>query len=134
MNNTAWPLTAMPLSSAPAGNMPIMSSIVAAAISGLIAIGVSLLAQRHQLQQFREGLRTQYMAEAAIGELLDGDHDKRSFDVIRRRIGGFSDDDLRQLLVRSGAVRFYRGRGTSHEVELWGLRARNKSAADTDSD
>jgi len=113
--------------------MRFMSEIVAAAISGLIAIGVAILAQRHQFQQFKEGLRTQYMAEAAIGELLDGDHDMRSFDVIRRRVGGFSDNDLRQLLVRSGAVRFYRDLGTPLEVELWGLRARNRSAADEDS-
>jgi hypothetical protein len=36
--------------------------------------------------------------------------------------GGFSDDDLRQLLVRAGALRFEGSNGD----ELWGLRERNQ--------
>jgi len=29
----------------------------------------------------------------------------RSFDVLQKNLGGFEDDELRELLVRSGAVR-----------------------------
>jgi len=36
-------------------------------------------------------------------------------------VGGFPPDELRQILVRAGAVRF----GTEGDGELWGLISRN---------
>ena len=39
--------------------------------------------------------------------------------MIRHHIGGFEANELRQLLVRAGAVRFMAADGT----ELWALRA-----------
>lgn len=92
-----------------------------------------LLAEQFRLQEerLRTELRTEFMAETAIQELLNGKFDQRSFAVIKKRVGGFGDDELRQLLVRSGAVRFYRKRDG---VEMWGLRTRNLEAADSDDD
>lgn len=70
------------------------------------------------------GLKTEFMAEQAVRKLLMNEKWKmRSFSEISRKIGGFEDDELRKLLVRSGAVRFYNATG---EKELWGLLSRNK--------
>jgi len=77
---------------------------------------------RLQEDRLRMELRTVFMAEEAIRTLLESDRwQKRSFEEIRKRLGGFEDDDLRQLLVRAGAVRFF----GSDDKELWGLRSRN---------
>lgn len=59
------------------------------------------------------------MAEEAIhGLLLDESFRQgRSFDQIKRRVGGFEDVELRKLLVRSGAIRYYRARDNK---EVWG--------------
>lgn len=82
---------------------------------------------RLQERRLREELRTQFMAEGAIRELLLRDQWKlRSFDVIKKRIRGFGDDELRQLLIRAGAVCFEARSG----VEMWGLRTRNGDRLD----
>jgi hypothetical protein len=68
-------------------------------------------------------LRTEFMAEQAINRLLSTPGwEKRSFKAIQERIAGFSDDELKRLLVRAGAVQFRRKTG---EWELWGLLSRN---------
>ncbi|MGD6749803.1 hypothetical protein [Streptomyces sp. BH105] len=74
-----------------------------------------------QEQRLRTELRTQFMAEEAIRELLNRAQPKRSFEVIKDQVGGFNDNELRQLLVRAGAIRFY----GANRKEWWGLRERN---------
>jgi len=84
---------------------------------------------RVQRERLWTELRTAFMAEEAIRELLEEDKFRlRSFETIKRHIGGFQDDELRQLLVRSRAIRFYRKNGdkTDPRNELWGLRERTK--------
>jgi hypothetical protein len=82
-------------------------------------------ALRAQEARLRTELRTEFMAEEAIRLLLEHeDWSLRSFDEIKRRIRGFTDDELRRLLVRAGAIAFERTRGGE---ELWGLRERNRS-------
>ncbi len=81
----------------------------------------ALLLQRERL---RTELRTEFMAEEAVRQLLRHPRwPKRSFGEIKRRLGGFDDDELRRLLVRAGAIRF--GEKESDD-ELWGLRERNE--------
>jgi hypothetical protein len=47
------------------------------------------------------------MAEVAIRSLLwPKEWELRSFGAIKRRMGGFDDDELRRLLVRAGALSF----------------------------
>jgi hypothetical protein len=95
--------------------VPIVVAFITAGITAIAAF-------RAQESRLRTELRTEFMAEEAIRQLLLHDHwQLRSFDVIRSRIGGFDDDALRQLLVRSGAIRFTGRDGQ----ELWGLRDRN---------
>ena|SRR2546423_6158625 len=94
----------------------IVISVITSAISGSIAFAI-------QRQRLRAELRTEFMAEQAVRSLLETDRwKKRTFTEIQRRIGGFSDDELRKILVRSGAVRF----GGSDGTELWGLISRNR--------
>ena len=57
---------------------------------------------------------------------------ERSFEHLRNRIGGFEDDELRKLLVRAGAVRFFRD---DIKNEWWCLYDRlNEKYNNEDSD
>jgi hypothetical protein len=126
-----------------------VTDILPAVISGAVALVIStigiFIASKQQNRQFaneieqagkrfqneltlqeerlKVELRTTFMAEEAIHELLLDESFRRgrSFDQIKRNVGGFEDDELRKLLVRSGAIRYYR-RGDNKE--MWGLRSR----------
>ncbi|MFI0453692.1 hypothetical protein [Actinomadura sp. 6N118] len=72
--------------------------------------------------QLREGRRQQDQVDRAIRQLLVADGwDKRSFTAIKRRIGGFSDDELRRLLITAGAHRYESRAGE----EYWGFPTEN---------
>ena len=67
--------------------------------------------------------RTLFQAERVAHELLMiPAWDLRSFDSFKRRLGGFEDNEIRQVLIRAGAVQF-KGRGGK---EMWGLLERNR--------
>ncbi len=94
----------------------ILGTIVIAAFSGYVTF-------RIQERRLKQELKTEFMAEKAVNNLLtDGRWKKRSFEEIKKHIGGFGDDELRKILVRAGAVRFEKDKGG----ELWGLISRNK--------
>jgi hypothetical protein len=64
------------------------------------------------------------MAEQVAKKLLESPKWKmRSFDEIKKRLAGFDDNELRKILVRSGAVRF---EGKENK-ELWGLISKNEN-------
>lgn len=76
-----------------------------------------------QKERLKEELKTEFMAEKVVAKLLSNDKWKqRSFDEIKKRLGGFQDDELRKILVRSGAVCFQ----GSNDEEFWGLIDKNK--------
>ena len=94
----------------------VLTSFFTSLLTGLLAFWV-------QEKKLKMELRTEFMAEQATRTLLESDKwGKRSFDAIKKRLGGFSDDELRKILVRAGAVRFESVEGE----ELWGLIARNR--------
>ena len=98
------------------------AALIAAGVSFVVAIVSVIGASRLQADRLRTELRTPFMAEEAIRQLLQHDDwTQRSFALIKRRVGGFGDDELRQLLVRAGALRFEDPGGE----EFWGLRERN---------
>lgn len=73
----------------------------------------------------REKLMAEYATEtsvekAIIGMLSLSELPYRSFPMIQHHLGGFESNELRRLLVRSGAVRFMAADGT----ELWALVSR----------
>jgi lipopolysaccharide export system protein LptC len=98
-----------------------------AAIGGtIVGGGLSYLLNRqqfrHQIAALREAHKTDYMAEEAVRHYLSHDgYTDRSWEVLRKHLGGFEDDDLRKILVRAGAVRIFREDGS----EWWRLLSRN---------
>ena len=74
------------------------ATIITSAITALITAVVAFALQERKL---RAELRTEFMAEQAAKSLLESDRwTKRSFDEIRKRLGGFEDNELRN--TRSG--------------------------------
>jgi hypothetical protein len=52
--------------------------------------------------------RASFMAERVARDLLSYPKaNYRTFRIMRHHIGGFGDDELRQILVRAGAIRTY---------------------------
>lgn len=88
----------------------------------------TLAAQQHRLET---ELRTEFMAEEALRRLLLETRPLRTFTAIKRRVRGFEDDELRQLLVRAGALCYERRRD---KAELWGLRERTEEKRRQDAD
>ncbi|HEY1485297.1 MAG TPA: hypothetical protein VGF84_04275 [Micromonosporaceae bacterium] len=117
-----------------------MPEITAAIIAALVAIVVAYLsarwAGRQQMEQLqarlREELRTEFMAESAIRTMLTEHKPLRSFARIKARVGGFDrdEDQLRRLLVRSGALRYWSTDGK--HTEFWGLRERYQTRSRVD--
>ena len=94
----------------------IVTSALTAAVTGLITFAI-------QERKLRTELRTEFMAEQAAKALLENERwKKRSFSEIEKRLAGFTENELRKILVRSGAVCFH-GNDNS---EFWGLISRNK--------
>ncbi len=72
--------------------------------------------------------KTEVMAERAARRLLKHrSFVERSFEAIQNQLGGWDNDpdELRQLLVRAGAVRTFRKNGEQKE-EWWYLLSREK--------
>lgn len=93
--------------------------------SAFIALITSFLAFVIQERKLKAEMRTEFMAEKAARLLFEHyKWEKRTFSEIKKRLGGFKDDELRKILVRAGAVRFHEREG---DEELWGLISRNRS-------
>lgn len=74
----------------------------------------------HQRERLKAEFAVEESVEAALRHFLGLHLPYRSFQMIRHHIGGFQSNELRQLLVRAGAVRFMAADGT----EMWALRER----------
>lgn len=102
-------------------------SAFSALLGALVGGGISWMLNRqqfdNQLKLAREAHRTEFMAEETARALLShkGFTD-RSFEALRRHLGGFEDDELRKILVRAGAMRVYRDDGS----EWWRLVSRQE--------
>ena len=109
----------------------------AAIIASIIVAYVTANYQsRHEHMRVREELKLERSAEAAIVQLLDRQGwELRSFMTIKSHIRGFEDDELRRLLVRSGAIAFQQlpseraledpNRDNPYKLEKWGLLKNN---------
>jgi len=96
-----------------------LTTIITSAITAIIAGWITFLIQERRL---KAEMRTEYMAERVAQLLLENEKwKKRTFLEIKKRLGGFEDDELRKILVRAGAVRFE----SRNNGELWGLIAKN---------
>ena len=98
-----------------------VSALVGAVVGGGISYVLNRQQLRNQLEVLRATHKTEYMAEETARHFLShkGFTD-RSFDTLRKHLGGFEDDELRKILVRAGAMRVYREDGS----EWWRLISR----------
>lgn len=74
-----------------------------------------------------DAIKTEHMAEtAALYYLNYKGYTDRSFKMLKIRLGGFEDNELRKILVRAGAVRYIREDGS----EWWRLISRIEEASE----
>jgi len=98
---------------------------IGTAIGGIISWLVQAQRNKHELQIHNETHKTDFAAETtARYYLMSESYTDRSFKTLLERIGGFSDDELRKILVRAGAIRLIRDDGS----EWWRLLKRNQEA------
>ena len=112
-----------------------MSSGITAGLFGLLGVLIGGLLS-WWLQKDRastdlkialEAIKTEHMAETtALYYLNHKGYTDRSFELLKKRLGGFEDDELRKILVRAGAVRYIREDGS----EFWRLLSRIEEAAE----
>jgi len=100
-------------------------STFSALLGALVGGGISFLLNRqqfrNQLAVLHEQHKVEYMAEETARHFLGHkSFTDRSFDALRNALGGFTDDELRKILVRAGAIRIYRADGS----EWWRLLSR----------
>jgi hypothetical protein len=100
--------------------MPLLDSLIGAIAGAAIAGFCAYVAQERKLRKDNE---LQDHARSVVSRVLNHPNWRlRTFTIIRHHLGGFDDDELRKLLVRSGALRWMSKSG----YELWGLAERNK--------
>ena len=104
---------------------PALWTALSALLGVIIGGGISYLLNRQQLaNQLRvqqETNKVEFMAETTARHFLSHkSFTDRSFDTLRNHLGGFTDDELRRILVRAGAIRVYRADGS----EWWRLLSR----------
>ena len=98
----------------------------AAGLMGTIAGGlITYLTQKAQfkneLLRIREENRTEFQADhTALHFLSHASYTDRSFETLKKHLGGFEDDELRKILVRAGAIRTFR----EDQSEWWRLLSR----------
>jgi hypothetical protein len=97
-----------------------------AALSGTIIGGlISYFLQKQRFDQEiklkREEFKTEFMAENTAKHFLNHkSYTDRSFETLKKHLGGFEDNELRKILVRAGAIRTIREDGS----EWWRLLSR----------
>ncbi|MGD2034359.1 MAG: hypothetical protein PVF73_04840 [Bacteroidales bacterium] len=102
-----------------------MESAIYALLGTIVGGLISYLLQRQRFRQElilkREEFKTDFVAENTAKHFLSHkSYTDRSFDVLKRHLGGFDDDELRKILVRAGAIRIFKEDGT----EWWRLLSR----------
>ena len=107
-----------------------ITSGIVAIISGLITYIIQerkIQSEKSKIQKqfeierdkLEEQYKTERRADAALSKFLNHVRFKRrSFEYVSEKIGGFSDDELRKMLVRNGAVRSF---GAKDGKEWWEL-------------
>jgi hypothetical protein len=101
---------------------PAAAAVVGGLVSFLVAVVTASITALTLERKLRRDYQLEFAAEAVARKLLnDPRWTLRTFKIIDHHLAGFSNDDLRQLLVRAGAIRFKSKSG----IELWGMLERN---------
>jgi hypothetical protein len=102
-----------------------MESALFALLGTFVGGLITYILQRQRFKQElilkQEEFKTEFVAENTAKHFLNNkSYTDRSFDVLKRHLGGFDEDELRKILVRAGAIRTYRDDGS----EWWRLLSR----------
>jgi hypothetical protein len=104
-----------------------LSALSGAIVGGLISYFLQKDKNKHELEMLQENNKTEFMAENTAKHYLGHKgYTDRSFEVLKKHLGGFEEDELRKILVRAGAIRIYKDDGT----EMWRLLSRSKENAE----
>ena len=96
-------------------------SLIGTVLGGTITFLIQQQRQKHELRIKREEHKTEFMAETTAKHFLNHkSYTDRSFETLKKHLGGFDDDELRKILVRAGAIRNFR----SDNSEWWRLLSR----------
>lgn len=96
-------------------------ALLGTVVGGLISLILQKQRLNHELKLKREEYKTEFMAENTARHFLNHkSYTDRSFETLQKHLGGFDDDELRKILVRSGAIRIIREDGS----EWWRLLSR----------
>jgi len=98
------------------------AAMIAGAVSFNAAFIVALAAAILALRRLRRSFDFEFAAEGLARAMLsDRKIPYRSFRFFKYHLSGFTDDELRKILVRAGAIRLMAG-----GEEVWGLLAHNR--------
>ena len=87
-------------------NAPIIAGVVSLNIGLTIVLVAAILSNRKMRQDFK----LEFAAEGVAREmLLDYKLPYRAFRVLKYHLSGFTDDELRKVLVRAGGIRLTAG-------------------------
>jgi hypothetical protein len=99
----------------------------AATVASAVSSGISLIIALIAIKRARN-LKPEFAPEGIAREMLaDRKSQYRTFRFLKHHLGGFSDDELRKILVRAGGVRL-----TAEGQEVWGLLSRNRECLNLD--
>jgi hypothetical protein len=100
-------------------NAAMIAGVVSFNISLIIALVVVILTNK----KGRNNFKLEFAAEGVAREMLmDREWSYRTFRVLKYHLSGFTDDELRKLLIRAGGIRL-----TAGGQEVWGLLTRNRA-------
>ena len=91
----------------------------------LVGGAISYILQHQRFKQeikiLKQQHKTEFMAEETAKHFLSHkSYTDRSFETLKKNLGGFEEEELRKILVRAGAIRTYREDGS----EWWRLLSR----------
>ena len=93
-------------------------TLIGTIIGGLISYFLQKQRFDQEIKIKQEEYKTEFIAENTIKHYLsDEDYTARTFSKIEKHLGGFEPNELRKLLVRSGAIRIY----DEYGEEFWKL-------------
>lgn len=98
------------------------AGLIGTIVGGLITYFIQKAQFKNEMLRVREENKTEFQAEqTALHFLSHKNYTDRSFETLKKHLGGFEDDELRKILVRAGAIRTYR----EDQSEWWRLLSRN---------
>jgi hypothetical protein len=101
----------------------VTAAVIAGVVALITAIVTAFVTTRVSGRQLHRQFQLEFASEYFAHQLMqDRKVPLRSFELIKYHLGGFDEDELRQILVRAGGIRFESTEGN----EMWGLLSRNR--------